>query len=211
MKPKKLSCVDCGSIHCDTRKSKYPLFCQTTELPEAEKEWLMAEYAKPENQRVMQQAACVEYEGYGHLTRVAETIEFAKKMGVHKIGIATCAGLIRESRMLARILRSHGFEVYGTACKAGAIPKHEVGIDPVCEKIGPSMCNLIFQARQLEREQTELNVVVGLCVGHDSLFYRYSHTLTTTIVVKDRVTGHNPAAVLYTSESYYEKIYGEEE
>lgn len=41
----------------------------------------------------MVQAADVEYEGYGRLTRVEETIEFAKRMGFKKIGIATCVGL----------------------------------------------------------------------------------------------------------------------
>lgn len=48
-----------------------------------------------------------------------------------------------------------------------------------------------------------MNIVMGLCVGHDSLFYKYSEALTTTLVVKDRVTGHNPVAALYTSHSYY--------
>ena len=50
---------------------------------------------------------------------------------------------------------------------------------------------------------TELNVVVGLCVGHDSLFYKYSNALCTTAVTKDRVLGHNPVAALYTAETYY--------
>ena len=67
------------------------------------------------------------------------------------------------------------------------------------------MCNPIYQARCLADAGTELNIVVGLCVGHDSLFYKYSQTLTTTLIVKDRVTGHNPAAVLYTANGYYKE------
>ena len=39
------------------------------------------------------------------------------------------------------------------------------------------------------------------CVGHDSLFYRYSDAYVTTLVTKDRVTGNNPAAALYTAGS----------
>lgn len=54
--------------------------------------------------------------------------------------------------------------------------------------------------------ETELNVVIGLCVGHDSLFYRYSKAPVVTLIAKDRVTGHNPAAVLYTG--YYQRIFG---
>ena len=199
------SCVDCGAIHCSLPQGHYPDFCLTTGMSEEEKRELMQLYADPQNHTVMANAALVEYEGYCRLTRVEETVDFAKRMGFHRLGIATCVGLIHESRILAKILRANGFEVYGIACKAGAIDKSAVGIDPKCEDIGAHMCNPIFQARQLNRSNTELNIVVGLCVGHDSLFYKYSEALTTTLVVKDRVTGHNPAAVLYQADDYYKK------
>ena len=67
------------------------------------------------------------------------------------------------------------------------------------------MCNPILQARLLNEAHTDLNVVIGLCVGHDSLFYKYSDAYVTTLVTKDRVTGNNPAAALYTATSYYRK------
>ena len=54
------------------------------------------------------------------------------------------------------------------------------------------------------------NIVVGLCVGHDSVFYKHSDAIVTTIVTKDRVTGHNPVAPLYTANSYSKSIYGPE-
>lgn len=199
------SCVDCGTIKCDTHNGNYPPFCLTTGMEDSERETLLRLYQEEENQQVMATAAQIEYEGYLRLTRVEETIQFAQRMGFHKIGIATCAGLIVESRQLARILRAHGFEVYAVACKAGAIDKSCVGIAPECKDIGIHMCNPIFQARQLAQAKTELNIVMGLCVGHDSLFYKYSEGMTTTLVVKDRVTGHNPAVVLYTAEGYYKK------
>ena len=44
-------------------------------------------------------------------------------------------------------------------------------------------------------------MVVGLCVGHDSLFYKYSDAPVTTAITKDRVLSHNPAGALYTG--YY--------
>ncbi len=200
------SCVDCGSIKCDTGRGNYPDdFCLTTMLDEEEKGALMELYGDPVNKAVMTQAAQIEYDGYCRLTRVEETVEFARRMGFRRIGIATCAGLIQESRALTRILRENGFEVFGTVCKAGAIDKTQVGIAPECESIGPHMCNPILQARQLARDRTEFNIVVGLCVGHDSLFYKYTESLTTTLVVKDRVTVHNPAAVLYAANGYYKK------
>ena len=74
-----------------------------------------------------------------------------------------------------------------------------------CEQIGSAMCNPILQARLLNQAHTDLNVAIGLCVGHDSLFYRSSEAYVTTLVTKDRVTGHNPAAALYTARAYYRK------
>ena len=53
---------------------------------------------------------------------------------------------------------------------------------------------------------TDLNIALGLCVGHDSLFYRYSKAPVVTFIAKDRVTGHNPAAVIYSG--YYHRVFG---
>ena len=159
----------------------------------------------------MKTAAEVEFEGYCKWTRVQEIVEFAKRMGFQKIGIATCAGLIRESRILAKILRSHDFDVYSAVCKVGAVPKTDVGIDEKCNAVGKNTCNPITQATLLNEAGTQFNIVMGLCVGHDSLFYKYSEALVTTLVAKDRVTGHNPAAALYTAESYYQKLFAEKE
>ena len=139
-------------------------------------------------------------------TRVEEIITFAEKIGAKKIGIATCVGLLKESRILASILRNRGFDVFGITCKAGVQKKSSVGIPERCICVGDNMCNPILQAMMLNAAKTDLNVVVGLCVGHDSLFYKYSEALTTTAVTKDRVLGHNPAAALYTADSYYSKL-----
>ena len=51
-----------------------------------------------------------------------------------------------------------------------------------------------------------MNIIVGLCVGHDMLFAKYSDAPVTTLVGKDRVTGHNPAAVLYGQNFYYKRL-----
>lgn len=73
------------------------------------------------------------------------------------------------------------------------------------------MCNPILQAELLNEAESELNVVVGLCVGHDSLFIKYSQAPVTTLVTKDRATGHNPAAALYNMNSYFgSRVLGEE-
>ena len=63
-------------------------------------------------------------------------------------------------------------------------------------------CNPVLQAKVLNRAQTGLNVTLGLCVGHDSLFYRFSQAPVTTLFAKDRVTGNNPAAAIYCADGY---------
>lgn len=199
------SCVDCGSHNCKFKDRTFPEFCLTTSLDEEDSAWALERYHQEDNHKVMKASAEVEYEGYCRLTRVEETMEFARKIGARKIGLAFCIGLASEARTFARILRANGFEVYSVICKVEGRAKSSVGIPAECEKIGASMCNPILQARLLNKAGTDLNVAIGLCVGHDSLFYRYSEAYVTTLVAKDRVTGNNPAAALYTAGSYYRK------
>ena len=206
-----LSCIDCGTQNCKYKVRAYPEFCLTTNLSEEDEKWALERYAEERNHDVMVASAEVEYEGYCQWTRVQEIMEFARKIKAHKIGIANCIGLISEARIFARILRANGFEPYAVICKVEGRAKSSVGIPKECERIGSAMCNPILQARLLNRAHTDLNVVVGLCVGHDSLFYKYSDAYVTTLVTKDRVTGHNPVAALYTAQSYYKKKFGLDE
>lgn len=204
---RKLSCVDCGVKNCQTRDKEYPEFCLTTGLSAETIEKVRKLYEEEENRKVSVISAEIENEFYLRYTRVQELVEFAKRMGFHKIGIATCVGLLEESRVLARILRKHGFEVYGAACKIGSFEKKSVGVaDEDMVNTGFVMCNPIMQAEVLNEAGTDFNVVMGLCVGHDSLFYKYSEALVTTLVAKDRVLAHNPVGALYQIGSYYKKL-----
>ena len=201
------SCVDCGILNCKTRDKEYPEFCLTTELTQETIEKVRALYEEEENNKVSVISAQIENEFYLRYTRVEEVIEFACRMGYKKIGIATCVGLIEESRILARILRKNGFEVYGAVCKIGSFLKTEVGVPQEdITRTGDVMCNPIMQAEVLNQAGTDFNVVMGLCVGHDSLFYKYSEALVTTLVAKDRVLAHNPAGALYQAGAYYKKL-----
>ena len=206
MEKKTLSCIDCAVTNCNREDKSYPDFCLTTHMNEEVLQDAMSCYEEEENKRSMIAAAEVEFEHYCAYTRVEEIMAYARRMGMKKLGIATCVGLIRESQTLATILRAHDFEVYGVACKVGVQKKQSVGIPEKCDGLGGNMCNPILQAKLLNKEKTELNIVMGLCVGHDSLFYKYSDALVTTLVAKDRVLGHNPVAALYTADFYYKKL-----
>jgi uncharacterized metal-binding protein len=142
-------------------------------------------------------------------TRVEDTIAFAKLMGYKKIGMATCIGLLDESERLAKILTAQGFEPLSVCCKAGSIDKLELGLAET-DKVRPGTfepaCNPIAQAEICNRMGTDMNIIVGLCVGHDMLFNKHSKAPVTTLIVKDRVTGHNPIAVLYGQNFYYKRL-----
>ncbi len=202
------TCTDCGAVSCNKGDNRFPDFCLTTHLDPEELAQVIDLYHSDETVRKIAIAGA-EVEGgfYGKYTRVEEIMEFARRIGAKKIGIATCAGLISESRIFARILKAHNFEVYGVVCKIGAVPKTELNISAeYIRKHGECICNPVMQAKILNKNNTELNVIVGLCVGHDSLFIKFSEAICTTLVVKDRVTGHNPVAALYTAQSYYNKL-----
>jgi uncharacterized metal-binding protein len=142
-------------------------------------------------------------------SRVEELIEFSTRMKYRRLGIAFCAGLTCEASTLSKILESQGFEVVSVACKVGGVPKEAIKVkDEEKIRIGEfeSMCNPIAQAKLLNQAKTDFNILLGLCIGHDSLFLKYAKGLTTVFAVKDRVTGHNPMAAIYTSDSYYQRV-----
>jgi uncharacterized metal-binding protein len=131
-------------------------------------------------------------------------------MGYKKLGIAFCGGLAAEAKTLTTILENRGFDVVSVCCKAGGIPKERIGITENQKIAGPgrweTMCSPITQAEILNSEGTDFNILVGLCVGHDSLFFKYAQAPVTVLIAKDRVFGHNPAMGLYLSGSYYRKL-----
>jgi uncharacterized metal-binding protein len=205
------SCTSCGVFHCASQNSKYPSQCLTTreENEELLEESLDIYNNDPEIHKIAIAAAQVEGQYYGQLTRVEEIIVFAKKIKAKKIGIASCMGLIQESKIFEKVLKANGFDPYGVICKVGAKDKSELGVKEE-DKIRPgnheSACNPIMQAKLLNRENTDLNVITGLCVGHDSMFIKHSDAPVTYLVVKDRVLAHNPVGALYTNGSYYKRI-----
>lgn len=191
-----------------------PPFCPVKLLPDVISK-AVAEYDRADIREFarlasVQESQCYERTEQGLRTRfprIEELIQFADKCGYHKLGIAFCIGLKNEAGILTEILENKGFEVVSVCCKAGATPKESIGIRPE-EKIGDqdsweSMCNPIVQAEILNAERVELAVMLGLCIGHDTLFIRYCRVPMTVLAVKDRVTGHNPLAALYLSKSAY--------
>lgn len=147
-------------------------------------------------------------------SRIEETIDFCKNMGYQKIGFAFCGALHREAAIAAKIFEEHGLHVVSVMCKVGGVDKTAIGVKEE-EKLHPgrfeAMCNPLAQAEILNQAGTEFNVVMGLCVGHDSLFLSHSKQMCTVLAVKDRLLGHNPLAAVYTSHSYYSFLHNKED
>jgi uncharacterized metal-binding protein len=205
---------------CTQEDGHGPEFCPTINFSDVVQESLgeykRAEIANFARYATIQEGECYANRGlkkpyvvYPTKTRVQETIEFSNKMGFHRLGVAFCGGLRNEAGILSEILKAQGFEVASVICMVGRTPKEFIGINEGQKvNIGEfeSMCSPIAQAKILNRVKTDFNIVFGLCVGHDSLFMRYSDALCTTLVTKDRVTGHNPLAALNLHNSYYRRL-----
>ena len=196
---------------------KAPNFCPMKLMPEVMEESL-AEYDKPEVHEFARQASIQEAECYERLPegmrtkfpRIEELIQFSHKCGYKRLGLAFCTGLNDEAAILTDILENKGFEVVSVRCKVGATPKERIGIKGE-EKIREpewfeTMCSPITQAEVLNKENVDMAIMLGLCIGHDTLFIKYCRVPITVIAVKDRVLGHNPLAALYLSNSYYRRL-----
>jgi uncharacterized metal-binding protein len=194
-----------------------PTLGQQDLLEEADRAYDDAEVREFARQASIQEAACYAnrheqpYVMQPTKTRLIEICEFANRMGYRKIGLAFCLGLVKEALVVDGILKNRGFQVVSAVCKAGNTPKERIGItdeDKIYRGTVEAMCNPVFQAKLFNSQRTDFNVLLGLCVGHDSLFFKYAEAPTTVLAVKDRVTGHNPLAAIYLSDSYYARIKG---
>lgn len=175
----------------------------------------MQNYEKPEEKRLLVNSTITEQKAYQKIRgriiavrpRILEIIKLSEMMEWKKIGVAFCSGLYKEAARIVEILENAGFTVYSVCCKCGSVDKTVWGIlgeekisslrgNPGAFEAG---CNPIVQAEILNSEKTDLNIIVGLCIGHDIQCTNYSKAPVTTLIVKDRVTGHNPFASIYSS------------
>jgi uncharacterized metal-binding protein len=197
-------CAECGRLACyhgDDRA--YPKGCPA---PDGASDEVVRMYLEGDDASLAHGAALVEAHGYGRLTRIEETMDFARRAGFSRLGLAFCIGMRREAVVVSRIFRANGFSVDSVVCKNAGIGKHEIGVadeDQVHAGTFEAACNPIGQARALAAAGTQFNVVLGLCVGHDSLFFRHSEAPVTVLAAKDRVLGHNPLAAVYVADGYY--------
>ncbi|MGD8984714.1 MAG: DUF1847 domain-containing protein [Desulfobacteraceae bacterium] len=201
---------------CRKEDGKAPSFCPTLNKSELTAKCLK-EYENAELLEFAKQASIQEAEGYvnregGYALvrpikpRIVEIIEFAHRMDYKRLGLVFCVGLRKEAKVVEKIFSDKGFEMISVVCKVGRVPKEKIDVrDDQKVAIGSfeSMCNPVLQALILNDEKTDFNILLGLCVGHDSLFLKYAEAPCTVLAVKDRVLVHNPLAAVYNIDLYY--------
>jgi uncharacterized metal-binding protein len=227
MKKEYSQCARCTTKVCENSGQKAdtepqslekaPAFCPMKLMPDVFSAAL-AEYDSPELKEFARLASVQEGQCYERLTdglrtklpHIEELIQFSRKCGYKRLGIAHCGGLAAEARILTDVLENNGFEVVSVQCKAGAVPKEKLGLEPEEKIVDPgqweTMCNPVAQAMIINDSGVDLAIMLGLCLGHDTIFIKYCNVPLTILAVKDRVFGHNPLAALYTSGTYYRRL-----
>lgn len=145
----------------------------------------------PEMSAILESAWDVALEEERALCRVAELVYFALEAGYRRLGVAFCEDLREPASILTDVLRRF-FEVLPVGCRLGGDESA-----PACD---PSRV-----AAYLNSKNTDLNVLVGFCVGADCVFNRESRAPVTTVFVKDKSLANNPIGAVY-SHYYLEDI-----
>ena len=180
--------MDCTNCAFD-KQCRNGETCQATSFDRGE---VIQKYAE-ESVIVRAAAELVDFGRAGTLSRLQETIAFAQKMNYKRIGLAYCYGMESQVTQIIEILRENKLNVRAVSCTVGGIPQNQVNPESAFCSVS---CNPIGQARQLNSENVDLVLMVGLCLGHDILFQREVKADCTTLVVKDRVFNHAPLMAL---------------
>jgi len=178
-------CASCGTKDCSHGKDCF-----------SAAEEHQALYQDEGNAQLHKAASAVEARHYCKEPRLREVILFARELGCRRVGLAFCIGLSDEAEVIEEILAQH-FEVVSVCCKVAGIEKETFDLEQLESDTSEVMCNPAGQADLLNRAGTELNIVCGLCVGHDAVFSMVSTAPVTTLIVKDRVLAHNPVGAIY--------------
>jgi len=185
-----LFCAACAVKNCAKKlgqEGEYPSQCPSLDalIPKAREE-----YQAPDDFLMARiSAQCSPDHGE---CRLLKTIRFAKLCGFQKLGLAFCVTLKDEAAQVDAILRGAGFQVSSVVCKVGHESREILGVSGSCN----AMCNPIAQAELLNQEKTQFNIVLGLCVGHDSLFIKHSDAPVTVLAAKDHVYDNAPLEYL---------------
>jgi uncharacterized metal-binding protein/predicted Fe-Mo cluster-binding NifX family protein len=155
------------------------------------------EAATDETRGILEAAWDVALEKERTLCRLAEVVYFALEMGYHKVGVAFCVDLQEPAAILTGVLQRF-FEVIPVCCRVAGIVPPGTAVNAESSALGETVCDPSGMAWVLNEAKTDLNVVVGLCVGADCVFNREGKAPVTTLFVKDKSLANNPIGAVYS-------------
>ena len=192
------NCTECANRAC-VKGGAFPDGCPSVSEPATVGEGIRQAGSDAFARKVMSSASVIQRNEDGSVrNRMEETVALCKEMGFSRVGLAFCVALAKEARVVSRALVDAGLDVIPVCCKVGRVGLSDLGVETPCSQKGSS-CNPVTQAAIMNTHGTDMNIVLGLCVGHDMLFAKYSNSPLTTLVVKDRALHHNPAAGMQES------------
>jgi len=182
-----MNCAQCGNKDCRNGKDCFG---------KADRD--KKSYKDEPISRLHKAASAIEARYYCKEPRLREVILLARELRCRKIGLVFCIGLESEAKIIGDIL-SQEFEVVSVCCKVCGIDKKDFNLEQISpDESNEVMCNPAGQAELLNESGTDLNIICGLCVGHDAIFTMISKAPVTTLIVKDRVLAHNPVGAVYS-------------
>lgn len=174
-------------------------------LPKFDKQDIVDMYTQDDNAKIVEAAAVLVDNGRaGTLSRFQEIIAFAREMNYKKIGFAYCYGMEVKAAQISNIFISEGFLVSAVSCTVGGIAQDEINSSSCIHNVS---CNPIGQSTQINAENVDFVVTMGLCLGHDILFQKYIHAPATVLAVKDRVHNHAPLEEFETNNKKLKELH----
>jgi uncharacterized metal-binding protein len=176
-----VQCAQCGVYAC--RSGSIDAVPETCPMQGGAFPGFEELYGSKDQRRLAYESARIEAEGYCRWTRIREVLEFSRRMGFERLGIAHCVDTTGLAERAAGYFSGAGLVTF--------VPPHSGSCDPQ------------GQAEYLARLATDLNVICGMALAHEAVFVRESLAPVTALVARDARLRHNPVAALYTSNSYY--------
>lgn len=122
------------------------------------------------------------------VNRLQAIRQFASAAGMKRIGLANCIVFSRQTKIIMAYF-SRYFDVFAADCKYGRMTKENL----FGENSRKVLCNPAGQSDFLNQKKTDLNISIGLCVGHDMIFSQKSLAPVTSFFVKDFMNEHDSA------------------
>lgn len=180
--------------HFSRDSAKIPSACPTRAMPEVFEKAGETYRKEGEDARTLWKAfSRLVGTGGASRSRVEHIIEFSTSAGFKTIGIAGCVRYITEMQFLRKLFAKYGFESHVAVCKMDGLGFDDIRIEKESDWI---ICNPLAQAELLNGLQCDLNVTLGLCMGHDLIFGKYSEAYVTNLVVKEKISDDAPSQTI---------------